>query len=149
VLGVGSGDASELLDLAWHLEVNLPGTKAAFDAGILSRDKAAVVAYATAYLDPAEARAAEAMVLDRAGSLTPAPGGPLSGVILPGFAGRVTLTIPATTVLDLADRPGEMAGIGPIDPNPGANTLDRYQTGHQPTRYPAHQRTGPPSPQGQ
>jgi hypothetical protein len=24
VLGVGSGDASELLDLAWHLEVNLP-----------------------------------------------------------------------------------------------------------------------------
>jgi len=228
VLGVSSGDASELLDLAWHLEVNLPGTKAAFDAGILSRDKAAVIAYATAYLDPAEARAAEAMVLDRAGSLTPAqlraairravmevnpeqarkrreqmaqrtrverwaedsgnaglagrelppaevlaadqrvtawarelrqagldgtmdqlrarafmdlllgtdsrplsteaessrseprtpaPGGPLGGVIPPGFAGRVTLTIPAITVLDLADRPGEMSGIGPIDPD--------------------------------
>ena len=249
VLGVGSGDASELLDLAWHLEVNLPGTKAAFDAGILSRDKAAVIAYATAYLDPAEARAAEAMVLDRAGSLTPAqlraairravmevnpekarkcrehmakrtrverwaedsgnaglagrelppaevlaadqrvtawakelkkaglegsmdalrarafmdlllgtdsrhlasrpdglhgqtpdglgqdgpgggsgpsgpprprtpaPGGPLGGVVPPGFAGRVTLTIPAITVLDLADRPGELAGIGPIDPD--------------------------------
>jgi hypothetical protein len=41
----------------------------------------------------------------------------LSGVIPPGFAGRVTLTIPATTALDLADRPGEMAGIGPIDPD--------------------------------
>jgi Domain of unknown function (DUF222) len=228
VLGMGSGDASGLLDLAWYLEVNLPGTKAAFDAGILSRDKAAVIAYATAYLDPAEARAAEAMVLDRAGSLTPAqlraairlavmevnpekarkcrehmakrtrverwaedsgnaglagrelppaevlaadqrvtawakelrkagldgtmdqlrarafmdlllgtdsrplstegetgrpeppvpaPGGPLGGVIPPGFAGRVTLTAPAITLLDLAARPGEMAGIGPIDPD--------------------------------
>jgi hypothetical protein len=29
----------------------------------------------------------------------------------------VNLTIPATTVLDLADRPGEMGGIGPIDPD--------------------------------
>jgi hypothetical protein len=37
-------------------------------------------------------------------------------VIPPGFAGRVTLTIPAATLLDLADRPGEMTGIGPIDP---------------------------------
>jgi hypothetical protein len=26
------------------------------------------------------------------------------------------MTIPAATLLDLADRPGEMAGIGPIDP---------------------------------
>ena len=43
-------------------------------------------------------------------------------MIPPGFAGRVTLTIPATTLLDLADRPGEMAGIGPIDPDPEANT---------------------------
>ena len=37
-------------------------------------------------------------------------------MIPPGFAGRVTLTVPATTLLGLADRPGEMAGIGPIDP---------------------------------
>jgi Domain of unknown function (DUF222) len=271
VLGVGSGDASELLDLAWHLEVNLPGAKAAFDGGILSRDKAAIIAHATALLDPAEARAAEAMVLDRAGSLTPAalraairravmevapdkakqqrehmakrtrverwsedsgnaglagrelppaevlaadqrvtawakqlrkaglegamdqlrarafidlllgtdsrplgsvpdrtpghgdgdggpqgrdgdgdggpqgrdgdggtgpddcggpsgpsdppgsltpaPAGPLAGMIPPGFAGRVTLTTPIATLLRLADRPGELAGIGPIDPD--------------------------------
>jgi hypothetical protein len=48
---------------------------------------------------------------------TPAPAGPLAGVIPPGFAGRVTLTIPASTLLDLADRPGELAGIGPIDPD--------------------------------
>ncbi len=38
-------------------------------------------------------------------------------MIPPGFAGRVTLTIPAATLLDLADRPGEMTGIGPIDPD--------------------------------
>jgi hypothetical protein len=43
-------------------------------------------------------------------------------VIPPGFAGRVTLTIPATTLLGLAGRPAEMAGIGPIEPNPEANT---------------------------
>src|SRR5580692_2648405 len=236
VLGVSAGDAEEMLDLAWHLEVNLPGTKAAFRAGILSQDKAALIARATALLDPAEARAAEGLVLGRAGSLTPAglraairravmdvnpgharkrrehaatktrverwaedsgnaglagrelppadvlaadhrvtawarqlrtaglpggldqlrarayldlllgtdsrppvssppasaqapdpdpdpgprtpaPAGPVAGVIPPGFAARVTMTIPATTILDLADRPGELAGIGPVDPH--------------------------------
>ena len=70
VLGISARDAGEMLYLAWYLEVNLPGTKAAFRAGILSRDKAAIIAAATALLDPSEARAAEAMVLDRAGSLT-------------------------------------------------------------------------------
>ena len=39
-----------------------------------------------------------------------------------GFAGRATLTVPLATLLDLADRPGEIPGIGPVDPNPGANT---------------------------
>ena len=33
-----------------------------------------------------------------------------------GFAGRITLTIPLATLLGLADRPGEIPGIGPIDP---------------------------------
>ena len=232
ILGVSAGDAEEILGLARTLEVHLPGTKAAFRAGILSQDKAAIIAWATALLDPAEARAAEALVLDRAGSLTPAqlraairravmevnpdkatqrrehmarrtrverwaedsgnaglagrelppaevlaadqrvtawarelrkagldgtmdqlrarayldillgidsrplgsspggdagpgsheppapaPAGPLAGVIPPGFAGRATLTIPATTLLDLAGRPGELAGLGPIDPD--------------------------------
>jgi len=246
VLGVSARDAEEMLDLAWYLEVNLPSTRAAFRSGILSRDKAAMIAAATAVLDPEEARAAEALVLDRAGSLTltalraaiqravmevspekakkrrehaakrtrverwaedsgnaglagrelppaevlaadqrvtawakqlrkagldgdmdqlrarayldillgvdsrplasspdgtpgrdgdgdsgpggsgacnppeprtPAPAGPLAGVIPPGFAGRVALTIPAATILGLADRPGELAGIGPIDPD--------------------------------
>jgi hypothetical protein len=60
-----------MLDLARHLEVNLPGTRAAFRTGILNRDKAQIIANVTALLDPEAARRAEAMVLDRAGSLTP------------------------------------------------------------------------------
>jgi hypothetical protein len=38
-------------------------------------------------------------------------------VIPAGFAGKINLTVPATTLLDLADRPGEIAGIGPVDPD--------------------------------
>ncbi len=56
-----------------------------------------------------------------------------AGAVPAGFAGRITLTIPLATLLGLADRPAEIPGIGPIDPDPGANTPDRYQTGHQPT----------------
>ncbi len=33
-----------------------------------------------------------------------------------GFAGRVTLTVPLATLTDLAGRPGELSGLGPIDP---------------------------------
>ena len=51
------------------------------------------------------------------GPRMPAPAGPLAGVIPPGFAGRANLTIPLATLLDLADRPGEMPGIGPLDPD--------------------------------
>ncbi|MGH3205860.1 MAG: DUF222 domain-containing protein, partial [Streptosporangiaceae bacterium] len=243
ILGQSSAAAAVMLSLAQELEVSLPGTKAAFRAGIVSRDKAAIIAWATALLDPAEARAAEATVLDRAGTLTqpglraaiqravmqvvpdkarqrreheakktrverwaedsgnaglagrelppaqvlaadqrvtawakelrkagleggmdalrarayldillgmdsrppdttpgatpgsspaqapasaqaqaqapapaPGPGGPLAGVIPPGFAGHVTLTIPETTVTGRADRPGELGGVGPVDP---------------------------------
>src|SRR2546421_335670 len=49
----------------------LPGTMALFRVGVISRYKAQVISHATQLLDPAEARAAEAMVLDRAGRLTP------------------------------------------------------------------------------
>ena len=51
------------------------------------------------------------------GPRMPAPAGPLAGVIPPGFAGRANLTIPLATLLHLADRPGEMTGIGPLDPD--------------------------------
>ena len=43
----------------------------------------------------------------------PSPG-PAPGAA--GFAGRVTLTVPLTTVTGLADRPGELGGLGPVDP---------------------------------
>jgi len=55
-------------------------------------------------------------------------GGPLGGVVPPGFAGRVNLTVPLATLLDLAGRPGEIPGLGPIDPKPEANTSDCYQS---------------------
>ena len=44
-----------------------------------------------------------------------------------GFAGRVTLTVPLADLTGQADRPGEIDGIGPVDPDPGANTPDRCQ----------------------
>ena len=245
-LGETRTAAGDIVSLAQELEINLPGTKAAFRSGILSRRKAMIIAEATALLDPAEARAAEAMVLGRAGTLTPpglraaitravmevapgkakkrreheaqedpggavgrgvrergagragtaaragagrrpaghrvgqgaaqgragrrdgcaagpclpghlarhglpaprqphgrqprtpaprtrpslrtrpgprtqapapGPGGPLAGMIPPGFAGQVTLTIPEATVTGRADRPGELGGIGPVDPD--------------------------------
>jgi Domain of unknown function (DUF222) len=53
---------------------------------------------------------------------TPPPSaGPAHSAAAAGFAGRVTLTVPLATVTGLADRPGE---LGPVDPNPGANTSD-------------------------
>ena len=200
-----------LLDLTHDLTIKLPGTMALFRVGLISRYKAQVISHATQLLDPAEARAAEAMVLDRAGRLTPgalraaiaravmeiAPdkarkrrekaaksadvlqwaefsgNAALAGRELPptdvlaagqrirswadqlkaaglegstgelrarafldlllgrdsrpdkaaasgmgsgAFAATINLTTPLAALLDLADRPGEIAGIGPIDP---------------------------------
>jgi hypothetical protein len=72
VLAGSRHDADTLLDLAHDLEVKLPGTKAAFRDGIIGREKAEIIARATALLDPQEARAAERRVLGRAGWLAPA-----------------------------------------------------------------------------
>ena len=45
------------------------------------------------------------------------PGIPPTTSGLPaGFAGRLHLTIPLATLLGLADRPGEISGLGPVDP---------------------------------
>jgi hypothetical protein len=53
------------------------------------------------------------------GSGGPGPGdsdAPPSSAAPAGFAGRGTLTVPLATITGLADRPGELAGLGPIDP---------------------------------
>ena len=70
-LGETRARAHALLAAASHLDTHLPGTRAALDDGTLSMGKAQIIANATGLLDPAEARAAEAEVLDRAARLTP------------------------------------------------------------------------------
>src|ERR1700678_4624725 len=60
-----------MLDLSWDLQVKLPGTMALYLAGRLRHSKVLIIAAATSILDPAEARAAEALVLGRAARLTP------------------------------------------------------------------------------
>jgi hypothetical protein len=53
----------------------------------------------------------------RPGASQPAASQPgMSGPASGGFAGRVTLTVPLATLTDFADRPGELAGLGPVDP---------------------------------
>ena len=45
-----------------------------------------------------------------------APAASPAGAAAGGFAGRVTLTVPLATLAGLADRPGELGGLGPVDP---------------------------------
>ena len=61
------------------------------------------------------AQDAEAAGPDAAGA-GPAPGTGPAGGTAGGFAGQVTLTVPLSTAAGLADRPGELAGHGPVDP---------------------------------
>ena len=75
-LGESRGRAGDLVDLAQTLQTRLPGTAAALDDGTVSRYKAEIIARATALLDDAEARAAEAQ--------GPGPGRPAD----PGRAAR-------------------------------------------------------------
>jgi Domain of unknown function (DUF222) len=48
------------------------------------------------------------------GAAVPAAGP--AGAAAGGFAGRITLTAPLATLAGLADRPGELGGLGPVDP---------------------------------
>jgi len=70
-LGESRGRAEELLGCAWELAARLPGTAAALRDGVISRAKAEIIMRATQFLDPAEAAAAEGLVLGRARRLTP------------------------------------------------------------------------------
>jgi hypothetical protein len=65
------GAAEDLMNRSHDLAVKLPGTMALFRAGSLPESRVKIIAYATAPLDPAEARAVEESVLGRAGRLTP------------------------------------------------------------------------------
>ena len=49
---------------------------------------------------------------DPAAPMTP----PGAGARSSGFVGRLHLTVPLVTLLGLADRPGEIPGLGPVDP---------------------------------
>ena len=70
-LGESRTRAHDLMGTGGHLHTRLPGTRAALLEGTVSLGKARLIAAATALLDPAEAAAAEAKVLDRAARLTP------------------------------------------------------------------------------
>ena len=52
----------------------------------------------------------------RTSAADPSPGTSPADGAAGGFAGRVTLTVPLSTAAGLADRPGELAGLGPVDP---------------------------------
>ena len=70
-------------------------------------------------MDELRARAFLDLVLgkdSRPRSAGPAPDTGPAGGAAGGFAGRVTLTVPLATAAGLADRPGELAGHGPVDP---------------------------------
>ncbi len=65
------------------------------------------------------------------GGRGPAPGGTggstggaglVPGPPAGGLAAHVNLTVPLATALGLAERPGILSRIDPLDPNPGANT---------------------------
>ena len=60
--------------------------------------------------------------------------GPQASAMPAGFAGRINLTTPLATLLGLADRPGEIPGIGPIDPWL-ARDLARAAAGHPKTTW--------------
>ncbi len=72
IMAESGGAVEAMLALAHDLEEKLPGTREAFRDGILRQSKAWIIARATDLLDAGEAQAAEAMVLGRAGRLTPA-----------------------------------------------------------------------------
>ncbi len=63
--------AADLMAIAYQLEGQLPGTRAALRDGRIRLSKATAIARATQFLNEKEAATAEDMVLGRAGQLTP------------------------------------------------------------------------------
>ena len=114
--------ARAFLDILLGIDSRPPGTRTSNDPSATASPTRAAAPATTpspAATSPATAAGPARMaapVTRRAPEPGP-PAGPLAGVIPPGFAGRVNLTIPLATLLHLADRPGEMPGIGPLDPD--------------------------------
>src|SRR5690242_19042804 len=67
-------------------------------------------------MDVLRARAYLDLLLDKDSRLRPGDGPAQQGVAPGGFAVRGTLTVPLATLIGLADRPGQLSGIGPVDP---------------------------------
>ena len=67
-------------------------------------------------MDELRARAYLDLLLDKDSRPQPGDGRAQDDVPQGGFAVRGTLTVPLADLTGLADRPGEMGGIGPIDP---------------------------------
>jgi hypothetical protein len=71
-------------------------------------------------MDVLRARAYLDLLLGRDSRPREDAGGPTAsaaGMAAPGgFAGRIILTVPLANLTGLADRPGELSGIGPVDP---------------------------------
>ena len=64
---------------------------------------------------PRDPQATDAAGQDGGAAQQPPGAGPAGGAA-GGFAGQVTLTVPLGTAAGLADRPGELSGLGPVDP---------------------------------
>jgi hypothetical protein len=71
VLAESRRQAGDLFILAGQLQDKLPGTRAALLDGVITLAKAQIIARATVLLNAEEAKAAENLVLGRAGRLTP------------------------------------------------------------------------------
>jgi hypothetical protein len=113
--------AYALLGTADHLDTHLPGTRAALRDGTISMSKAQIIANATGLLDPAEARAAELEVLDRAARSVAMIIGSSS---TPGGRSTSSPTAPSA---------GPPQRGGPTPPNPPVTPSDRDAPGLQPS----------------
>src|ERR1700744_6055233 len=76
----------DLLEQSDDLAAKLPGTATLFQSGVITQYKAHIIATACRLLDEAEVQAAEAVVLDRAGRLT--PGALRAGIARAGMEGK-------------------------------------------------------------
>ena len=65
---------------------------------------------------PRRQATADGGVPEQTGPGGPPLAGPAGGSAPTGFDGRVNLTVPLGTAAGRSDRPGELAGLGPIDP---------------------------------